>query len=189
MCTFSMKNFETLTHAIWDIGSYNFVFVLPRHSRLLHKSLFHAIDTTSQCSFWDFLAEKKRNVMFPQPTTKTPHALICSIYVAMRWLQWGWSQWLPFVQYDSSGEPNYNWVYLYPNQWTLHFGSSERKTFPTYDRGSFGPPHWASKGSAEGISVGVVAVTVAISIAVAVFVAAATVTAGVVHVRVGQKLV
>jgi hypothetical protein len=31
MCTFSTKTFETLTHAIWDTGMYNFIF-LPEPS-------------------------------------------------------------------------------------------------------------------------------------------------------------
>ncbi len=82
---------------------------------------------------------------------------------------------MPFVQYGSSGEPNYMGVYSYPKQSTLHFGSPERKTFLTYDGGSFGPPCLAFKGSAEGISVSVVAVTIAISTAVAVSIAVAAV--------------
>jgi hypothetical protein len=34
-----------------------------------------------QRSFWDFLAKKKSSVLFPPPATKTPHALICSVYL------------------------------------------------------------------------------------------------------------
>ncbi len=86
---------------------------------------------------------KTSSVLFPTPTTKTPHVWIRSAYLAMRWLRWGWLQWLPFIQYGSSGEPNYQGVYSYPNQSTLHFGSPERKTFLTYDGGSIGPSCWA----------------------------------------------
>jgi hypothetical protein len=125
--------------------------------------------------FWQ---KKTSSGLLPSPTTETPHMLVCSIYLAMRWLQWGWSQWLPFVQYGSSGEPNYKGVYSYPNQSTLHFGSTERTTYLTYDGGSFGPPCWAFKGSVEDISIGVVAVTVTIiSIAVTVSIAIATIAA------------
>ncbi len=82
---------------------------------------------------------------------------------------------MPFVQYGSSGEQNYNGVSSYPNQLTLHFGSPESKNFLTYNGGSFGPLCIAFRGSVEGISVSVVADTVAISTAVAVSVTIATV--------------
>ncbi len=84
---------------------------------------------------------------------------------------------MPFVQYGSSGEPNYKGVYSYPNQSTLHFGLPERKTFLTFDGGSFGQPCLSFKGSAEGISVCVVIVAITISIAVVVSAAIAAVAA------------
>ncbi len=40
------------------------------------------LTTTSQCSFWAFLAKKQTSsVLFPPQTTKPPHMLICSIYL------------------------------------------------------------------------------------------------------------
>jgi hypothetical protein len=51
MCLISTKTFETLTHAIWDMGSYDFVFVPepsghPIQDLRLIQIHFHAIQPT-----------------------------------------------------------------------------------------------------------------------------------------------